>query len=194
VLKKRLLSFIEKIEIEKSMGISKIKVLFLCTHNSARSQMAEGLLRHFYDERYEVFSAGASPTRVNPFAIKVMAEIGIDISKQRSKSIEEFRNMDVDLVISVCKSIAKVICAFCSSPIAGNRPEIIDKTLPRAKYYLHYPFSDHSEAEGSDEEKIVAFQRTRDDIKKWIIDYFTDLEIEDVGTRALSGKHKFESP
>jgi arsenate reductase len=165
--------------------MSKMKVLFLCEHNSVRSQIAEGLLRHFYSEKYEVFSAGSTPTQVNPFAIKVMAEMGIDISKQRSKSIEEFRNEDIDLVISVCKSSPKVVCAFCSSPIIGNRPEIIDETIPRAKHYLHHPFSDPLEVEGSDEEKIAAFKRTRDDIKKWIIDYFADLKIVDLDTRAV---------
>ena len=137
--------------------MKKPKVLFLCTHNSARSQMAEGLLRHLYGERYEVFSAGATPTQVNPFAVKVMAEIGIDISKQYSKSIEEFRGKDIDLVISVCKSSVKVVCAFCASPIVGGRPEIIKETLPRARHYLQYPFNDPLEEEGSDEEKIVAF-------------------------------------
>ena len=139
--------------------------------------MAEGLLRHFYGEKYEVFSAGATPTRVNPFAIKVMAEIGIDISKQRSKSIEEFRDKDIDLVVSVCRSSARVVCPFCSSPLIGGRPEIIDETLPGAKRYLHHAFSDPSEVEGSDEEKLAAFRRTRDDIKKWILDYFANLKI-----------------
>ncbi len=146
----------------------------MCTHNSARSQMAEGMLRHFYGEKYEVFSAGASPTRVNPFAIKVMAEIGIDISKQRSKSIGEFRDKDVDLVVSVCTSSARIACPFCSSPITGGRPEIVNETLPGAKRYLQHGFSDPSEVEGSDEEKTAAFRRTRDDIKKWIFDYFSD--------------------
>jgi len=160
--------------------MNKIRVLFLCTHNSARSQIAEGLLRHYYGEKYEVFSAGATPTQVNPFAIKAMAEIGIDISKQRSKSIEEFRGQDIDLVVSVCISSATVTCPFCSSPIVGDRPEIIEETLPRARHYLHYPFNDPSEVEGSDEEKIVAFQRTRDDMKKWIFDYFANLKIEDL--------------
>jgi len=162
--------------------MNKVRVLFLCMHNSARSQMAEGLLRHYYGAKYKVFSAGATPTSVNPFAVKVMAEIGIDISIQYSKSIEEFRNKDIDLVISVCKSSPKLVCAFCSSPIIGDRPEIIDETLPQAKHYLHYPFNDPSEVEGSEEEKIAAFQRTRDDIKKWIVDYFTDLKIEDLDT------------
>ena len=142
--------------------------------------MAEGLLRHLYGERYEVFSAGASPTQVNPFAVKVMAEIGIDISQQYSKSIEEFRNKAIDLVISVCQSSVKVICAFCSSPIRGDRPEIIEETLPHAKQYLHHPFDDPSEVEGSEEKKLAAFQRTRDGIKKWILDYFADLKMEDL--------------
>jgi arsenate reductase len=156
--------------------MGKVKVLFLCTHNSARSQMAEGLLRHLYGDRYEVFSAGATPTRVNPLAIKVMAEMGIDISKQRSKSIEEFRGKDIDLVVSVCESSVKVICPFCSSPIVGDRPQIIGETLPEAKRYLHRPFSDPSEVEGNDEEKLAAFRRTRDYIRKWILDYFASLK------------------
>ncbi len=156
----------------------KIKVLFLCTHNSARSQMAEGLLRNFYGEKYEVFSAGSSPTQVHPLAIKVMAEIGIDISKQTSKSIEEFRNKDIDVVASVCRSSAKVICPFCSSPIISDRPEIINATLPRIKRYIHHSFSDPSEVDESDEEKLAAFRHTRDAIKKWILNYFADLKTE----------------
>jgi len=146
--------------------------------------MAEGLLRHFYGEKYEVFSAGSSPKQVHPFAIKVMAEIGVDISKQTSKSIEEFRNKDFDVVVSVCMSSAKVVCPFCSSPILGGRPQIVDMTLHGAKHYLHHGFSDPSEVDGSDEEKIAAFRRTRDDIKKWILDYFADLKIEGSDTRA----------
>ncbi len=82
----------------------KTKVLFLCTHNSARSQMAEGLLRHYYGDRYEAFSAGATPTKLNPLAVKVMEEIGIDISGQSSKSIEDFRGKDIDVVVTVCKN------------------------------------------------------------------------------------------
>jgi arsenate reductase len=155
--------------------MDKKKVLFLCTHNSARSQMAEGLLRHLYGGRYEVFSAGSTPTRVNPLAIKVLAEMGIDISKQRSKSIEEFRNRPIDLVVSVCKSSAKVVCAFCSSPLVGGRPEIINETLPDATRYLDHPFEDPSEVEGTDEEKFAAFRYARDEIKEWIVEYFADL-------------------
>ncbi len=158
--------------------MNRITVLFLCTHNSARSQMAEGLLRHLYGDRYEVFSAGSTPTRVNPFAIKVLAEIGIDISNQRSKSIEEFRNRPIDLVVSVCKSSAKVECAFCSSPLVGGMPKIITETLPDSKRYSDHPFEDPSEVEGTDEEKIAAFRHTRDEIKKWITEYFADLKIQ----------------
>jgi arsenate reductase len=90
-----------------------------------------------------------------------MAEIGIDISDHRSKSIEEFRNSDIDLVVSVCRSSVKVACPFCSSPLIGGRPEIIDDTLPEAKRYLHQPFGDPSEVEGREEEKLAAFQRVR---------------------------------
>jgi arsenate reductase len=140
--------------------------------------MAEGLLRHLYGEKYEVFSAGSTPTRVHPLAIKVMAEIGIDISKQSSKSIEEFRDKDIDLVITVCSSSSRIVCPFCSSPMLRGRPEIIKKTLPGAKHYLYHGFSDPSEVEGSDEEKIAAFRRTRDDIKEWMLDYFADLKTE----------------
>jgi len=156
--------------------MSKTTVLFLCTHNSARSQIAEGLLRHLYGDRYEVFSAGATPTRVNPLAIQALAEIGIDISKQRSKSIEEFRDKPMDLVVSVCKSSAKIVCPFCSSPIIGDRPTIINETPSDAKRYLDHPFDDPSEVEGTDEEKLATFRHTRDEIKKWIIEYFSDVK------------------
>jgi len=141
--------------------------------------MAEGLLKHLYGEKHKVFSAGSNPTQVHPLAIKVMAEIGIDISRQYSKSIEEFRNKDIDLVVSVCRSSAKLLCSLCSSPIIGDRPEIIGATLPKAKRYLDHGFSDPSEADGSDEQKMDAFRRTRDDIRKWIFDTFADLKTED---------------
>jgi arsenate reductase len=134
--------------------------------------MAEGLLRHFYGEEYEVFSAGSNPTQVHPLAIKVMAEIGIDISKQTSKSIEEFRSKNIDLVISVCKSSAKIACPICSSPMLLNKPEIVSTELPKAKHYLHHAFDDPSEVEGTDEEKIAAFRRIRDEIKRWMLESF----------------------
>ena len=85
--------------------MTKTKILFLCTHNSARSQIAEGLLRSLYGDRYEVFSAGTNPTLVNPLAIKVMAEDGIDISRQYSKNLDVYKDADIDLVVSVCRGI-----------------------------------------------------------------------------------------
>ena len=89
----------------------KKKVLFICTHNSARSQMAEGLMRTLYPDRYVVFSAGTEPRGVNPYAVKGMAEIGIDISLHRSKSLDEFLDMKFDYVVTVCDH-AKQICPF----------------------------------------------------------------------------------
>jgi arsenate reductase len=145
--------------------------------------MAEGLLGHFYGEKYEVFSAGSTPTRVHPFAIKVMDEIGIDISKQTSKSIEEFRNKDIDVVVTVCRSSPKVVCPFCSSPLLEGRPEIISTTLPRAKQYLQHGFSDPSEVDGSDEEKIAAFRRTRMTSKSGYSTILLILKTEDSDTR-----------
>jgi arsenate reductase len=90
----------------------KPRILFICTHNSARSQMAEGLLRHIYGDKYEVFSAGTNPTNVNPLAIKAMAEIGIDISKHRSKSVMEFIDQSFDYVITVCGNAQKTCPVF----------------------------------------------------------------------------------
>ena len=89
----------------------KEKVLFLCTHNSARSQMAEGILNAFHGDNYEAKSAGVTPTKVNHYVVKSMAEIGIDISKHHSKSIEEFRGQTFDYVVTVC-DYAKEICPF----------------------------------------------------------------------------------
>jgi arsenate reductase (thioredoxin) len=152
--------------------MNKIKVLFLCTHNSARSQMAEGLLRHYYGERYEAYSAGATPTNVNPLAVTVMAELGIDISGQFSKSIEEFRRADIDLVVTVCKNTPKLFCPFCSTPLSIGRPDIIRSNVPNAKEWFEYGFDDPSDVGGSEEEKVRAFRSTRDEIKNWILSYF----------------------
>lgn len=158
----------------RQLVTDKVKILFLCTHNSARSQMAEGLLRHFYGERYEVYSAGATPTKVHPLAVKVMAEIGIDISGQSSKSIEEFRGRDMDLVVTVCRSTPRLSCPFCSSPGVVGRPTIISEILPGTKRFIEHGFNDPSDVEGSEEERIKAFRATRDEIRKWILDYFSD--------------------
>ena len=154
-----------------------MKVLFLCTHNSARSQMAEGLLRNIYGDRYEAFSAGATPTKIHPLAIKAMSEIGVDITGQSSKSIEEFRGKDMDLVVTVCKSTPTLSCPFCSSNGVFGRPVIINDTLPNAKRFLEHGFDDPSDVEGSEDEKMKAFRSTRDEIKKWITNYFSSLRL-----------------
>jgi len=158
--------------------MGKIKILFLCTHNSARSQIAEGLLRHYYGDKYEVFSAGTNPTSVHPLAVKVMAEIGIDISKHYSKSIDVFTDVDIDLAVSVCRSSPKTICALCGSATVMGRPVVVNAKLHKTKHYIHHEFSDPSEVEGTEEEKLLAFRRTRDEIKDWITIEFANLNLE----------------
>ena len=132
----------------------KKKVLFICTHNAARSQMAEGLLNALYGNRLKAFSAGTTPTKVNPIAIKVMAEIGIDISKNRSKSIEEFRGETFDYVVTVCNH-AQATCPFFPG-----------------KKILHQSFRDPSEFKGSEDTILKEVRWVRDEIKTWIEDTF----------------------
>jgi arsenate reductase len=160
--------------------MTKIRVLFLCTHNSARSQMAEGLLRHLYGEKYEVFSAGTNPTKVHPLAIKAMAEMGIDISGQYSKNMDQFSDTDIDLAVTVCRSGPNTNCVLCSSPTFNGRPEVVNAKLHKTKHYLLHGFSDPSEVEGTEEEKLEAFRRTREQIKEWIVEQFADLRTEDL--------------
>ena len=131
--------------------MNKKRVLFLCTGNSCRSQMAEGFLRHMAGDRFEVFSAGVKPTQVNPMAIKVMAEAGIDISKHRSKSAMEFIGQQFDYIITVCDN-AKQTC-----PVFPGKHEKI-----------HWDLEDPAEAQGSEEERIVVFRKIRDEIRKKI--------------------------
>ncbi len=101
-----------------------------------------------------------------------MAEIGIDISNQYSKSIKELQDKDIDLVASVCRSTPNIVCSLCSSPITLGRPEIVRSTLPKAKHYLEHGFDDPSGVKGTEEEKMKAFRRTRDETKKWILETF----------------------
>jgi arsenate reductase len=130
-------------------------VLFICTHNSARSQMAEGLLRYLYGDTYDVESAGTEATRVNPFAIEALADIGIDISSHRSKTIDEFQNQLFDIVVTVCDH-ANETCPFF--PTKGKK--------------IHKGFNDPSNTKGTDEEILQSFKTVRDEIKKWIVDEF----------------------
>ena len=131
--------------------MDKKKILFLCTHNSARSQMAEGLMNHLHGDRYQAFSAGTEPGTVHPLAVKVMAEIGIDISAHRSKHLREFAGREMDLVVTVCDN-AREACPF----------------FPGAKENRHESFPDPSAVSGSDDKKLAAFRVTRDAIRTWI--------------------------
>jgi len=125
----------------------KEKVLILCTGNSARSQMAEGLFRAALGEKFEVFSAGTKPSSVRPEAIEVMREIGIDISGHRSKSVDEFLGQRFRYVITVCDN-AKESC-----PIFAGKAERV-----------HWSFEDPAAAQGSEEERTAVFRRIRDQI------------------------------
>jgi arsenate reductase len=117
--------------------------------------MAEGLVKTLYPDRYEVFSAGTEPSGVNPYAVKVMAEIGIDISRNRAKGLNEFLNMEFDYVVTVCDH-ARQTCPF----------------FPGGKELLHQGFEDPAAFDGSDEKKMAMFRRVRDQIQSWIEEAF----------------------
>lgn len=128
---------------------AKQRVIFICTHNSARSQMAEGLLRRLAGERYETFSAGTQATRVHPLAIAAMAEKGIDISPHTSDHLDKFMGMEFDYVITVCDN-AKETCPY----------------FPTNKTQWHWSFEDPSAATGSEAERLQKFREVRDQIEK----------------------------
>lgn len=132
----------------------KERVLFLCTGNSCRSQMAEGIFRHLAGNRYDVFSAGTNPIGVNPLAIKIMDEVGIDISRQRSKSVNEFSGQKFDYVITVCDN-AKETC-----PV-----------FPGEYNKLHWDLEDPAVVEGTEEEKELIFRKVRNQIKENILKF-----------------------
>jgi arsenate reductase len=129
----------------------KQKVLFICTHNSARSQMAEGYLNARYGDLYSGFSAGTEGTRVHPLAIKAMLEIGIDISHHRSKDLTEFFDQEIDQAVTVCDS-AHAVCPM----------------FPGAKKTIHVSFPDPSATTGPEEEQMKTFRTVRDAILTWI--------------------------
>ena len=133
----------------------KKQVLFVCTHNSARSQMAEGLLNSLYGNKYTAYSAGIEPTIVNPYAIQVMSEIGIDISKHQAKSINEFMEQKFDFVITVCDH-SNETCPF----------------FPGGLKRIHQSFEDPASFKGEEDEILSAFRRIRDEIKDWIAEEF----------------------
>ncbi len=129
-------------------------ILFLCTHNSARSQIAEGLVKHFFKDDFEAFSAGTTAAKVNPCAVKVMEELGINIRGQYSKSIEEFRDIRLDHVVTVCDN-ARESCPF----FPGDN-------------IIHRSFKDPAAVKGSEEEKLDAFRDVRDEIFTWLKEVF----------------------
>lgn len=124
----------------------RLRVLFLCTHNSARSQIAEGLLRDLAGDRFEVFSAGTEATLVREEAISVMEEIGVDISAQESKTLERYISEPFDLVVTVCDDANEACPVF-----------------PGARDRLHWSFPDPSRVKG--EERLAAFRKVRDEIQ-----------------------------
>lgn len=131
------------------IGMKK-KILFLCTHNSARSQLAEGLTNHYFGEMWEARSAGTEATKVKPWAIEAMKRDGIDISHHTSKTVNAFQNEIFDVVVTVCDS-AKETCPFFPG-----------------KKVVHRSFADPSDVDGDDEVKTQAFCKTRDEIKAWL--------------------------
>ena len=126
----------------------KQRVLFICTHNSARSQMAEGLLRHLGKDQFEVFSAGTEATFVRPIAIKAMAELGIDISHQQSKTLDRYLREPFEDVITVCDTAAEACPVF-----------------PGAARRRHWSFEDPSKATGSESEQLKVYRQVRDQIR-----------------------------
>ncbi len=130
---------------------AKKRILILCTGNSARSQMAEGLLRHDAGDRFDVESAGTKPSRVRPEAIAVMRELSIDISGYRSKSVEEFCGRQFDYVLTVCDNARE------SCPV-----------FPGATATLHHNFEDPAALQGSEEHRLALFRHVRDEIRDYL--------------------------
>jgi arsenate reductase (thioredoxin) len=132
----------------------KSKVLFDCTENSSRSQMAEGFLRQRGGDRFTVFSGGAQPTKLNPTAVEVMKEIGIDIAGQHAKDVAQFLGQSFQYVIRVCDKVRE------KCPV-----------LPGAIWYLDWSFEDPAAAPGTGAEKLAAFRRVRDQIEEKTLEF-----------------------
>ncbi|MBE7557004.1 MAG: arsenate reductase ArsC [Anaerolineales bacterium] len=137
------------------------QVLFLCTGNSCRSQMAEGLVNYFMGDQWEAYSAGTQPAGyVHPLAVQVMAEFDIDISRNRSKSVDEFRYIGPDLVITVCDDAAEDCPVWLGQ---GQK--------------VHLSFPDPAKASGSEAERLAVFRQVRDDIRRRVLDYLTASQV-----------------
>ena len=137
---------------------NKESILILCTGNSARSQMAEGLLKHITKSRYEVFSAGTKPSIVRPEAIKVLSEISIDISANRSKSVNEFADKKIEYVLTVCDN-GQENCPY----------------FPAETKFIHHSFDDPAAIEGDEKTRITAFRNVRDEIKNYLKNEFVKI-------------------
>jgi arsenate reductase (thioredoxin) len=145
----------------------KQRVLFLCTGNSARSQMAEALLRNIAGDRYATFSAGTAPAGLNPLAVAVMKELDIDISNQQSKRVERFIGESFDYVVTVCDR-AKESCP----------------TFPSARRLVHWTFDDPAAATGSEEDRLLFFRRVRDEIKDHLRQFVIEEKSKNVKREA----------
>ena len=139
------------------------RVLILCTGNSARSQMAEGLLRDLAGDRFEVASAGVSPTEVRPEAISAMNEIGIDLSRHRSKSVDEFAGQEFDYVITVCDN------ANQQCPVFPGKTERI-----------HWSFEDPAAVQGDEQSRLAVFRRVRDEIRHRLRLFVSDASLTNI--------------
>ena len=135
-----------------------MRVLFLCVHNSARSQLAEGLLRAMAGDRVQVFSAGSEPSRVHPLAIQVLQERGIDASQHRSKSVNEFLNEKFDYVITLC---AEEVCPVFLGAMTR----------------LHWALPDPSAAQPNPEEQLAAFRRTADELDDRLQKFISEKQV-----------------
>lgn len=133
----------------------KKRVLAICVHNSARSQMVEAFINTHFGDKYEAYSAGISPGELNNFVVEAMREIGIDISRNRTKSINEFKGQRFDYVVTVCDE-AKEACPY----------------FPGAARYIHKGFEDPSSFSGSNNEILRQVRKVRDEIKEWVVHTF----------------------
>jgi arsenate reductase len=133
----------------------KERILFMCIHNSARSQMAEGFFKEFYGENYDVYSAGSDPMDIESMAIVAMAEIGIDISEQNPNSLKDYEGQEFDYIVTICGNPYNA-CPFF---VGGKK-------------YFKQPFEDISSFKGSKEEKLELFRNIRDELGDWVQELF----------------------
>lgn len=137
----------------------KQSILVLCTGNSARSQMAEGLLKHICQNKYNIYSAGTKPSIIRSEAIKALAEVDIDISNNRSKSIDEFAEEKIDFVLTVCDN-AKESCPY----------------FPARTKIIHHSFEDPADIEGDEETRVNGFRKVRDEIGDYLPEFLKNIE------------------